>query len=628
MISKHIEADFGAVGNGVADDATAFDDFRIWAVANQGGEQIQLTWRNGATYLIVGAGTLDEFGRGLVWAQGVKDLVVLGQGATITTNDNPSRIIYFGGIGIAPDSDPVISARVNSVLKGAFSVTLKNAGLASLWSAGDWALITGFDMQGSPSYPPNPHFFEFVQVAGVSGSTVTFTAPLRHAYKDTWPLYFAGDSSGEDCGGPATLYKLHPSWNAQFTYRGPTIDQTQFQTYAMGRSVTYDGVTFTGLFGAVPTQDGVWRIVDCDLSTCLVEADKIVETVDVDNSQIDTLQFQSSSIDLLQIRNGSVIDDLQGTPKRAVFNDSIFGNCTLGTSQYGRADSAAAYNCVFSTLRGVGYGESDGGAGVNNAYSIGSGVITVPSSKWPVRWAVPGTNCFWGNTSEWGRSFRVLNVTQDASNVYAQTDWIGGFPAAPVEPGNKLYIHVHPCPLWSGTGNTGCADAVDLSQSGAQNRPLYEYTRRTYDGSVQNPALVTIRGDVVSIKVNVTTPYTGVLGTYKIQLYSKYVDSSNVAGEYSFRSVNLKIAGERVITPSGVTGNQSGDDDLSLPDTSTWLSGSLLVQFTSDISGESAGVRPSVTVEVETNQGVVQFTEESVGTDSPDRQVILPAACM
>ena len=37
--------------------------------------------------------------------------------------------------------------------------------------------------------------------------------------------------------------------------------------------------------------------------------------------------------------------------------------------------------------------------------------------------------------------------------------------------------------------------------------------------------------------------------------------------------INAATEGERIITPSGVTGAQSGDSGLSLPDATAWLSG-------------------------------------------------------
>lgn len=65
--------------------------------------------------------------------------------------------------------------------------------------------------------------------------------------------------------------------------------------------------------------------------------------------------------------------------------------------------------------------------------------------------------------------------------------------------------------------------------------------------------------------------------------------------------INLKIAGERVITPAGVTGTQTGDSGLTLPE-AVWFAQGYQPYVGTDISGES-GVGPSVSIEIITDQG-------------------------
>ena len=150
----------------------------------------------------------------------------------------------LGGVGQINDN--AHSVRVATVSAGAISVTLLNASKASLFTVGNWALITGLDMQGY-GYPTNPAFFEYVQITVVNPTTgqITFAAPLQNSHKSTWPLYNAGDAFNIDQGGPATLYALDPSWDTTVEYRGLTISRAG-QTYANGRSVTYRDVTLTG----------------------------------------------------------------------------------------------------------------------------------------------------------------------------------------------------------------------------------------------------------------------------------------------------------------------------------------------------------------------------------------------
>ena len=68
-------------------------------------------------------------------------------------------------------------------------------------------------------------------------------------------------------------------------------------------------------------------------------------------------------------------------------------------------------------------------------------------------------------------------------------------------------------------------------------------------------------------------------------------------------TVNLKIAGEHDIFPDSVIGTQSGDN-VSVPGT-IWF-GNVMGPFVStDISGEPPSVQPTVTIEITTDQGVV-----------------------
>src|SRR5262249_51186301 len=130
-------------------------------------------------------------------------------------------------------------------------------------------------------FPPNPHFFEYVRVTSVDKTTGTigFEAPLGNTYKSTWPNFNSGSRFEADAGGPATLYALDPSWDTQVEYRGLTIDQKNTQTYAIGRSVTYRDVTFTGQGCGVPTQNLIWQTIDSNMPGCIIEIDKIIGTV-------------------------------------------------------------------------------------------------------------------------------------------------------------------------------------------------------------------------------------------------------------------------------------------------------------------------------------------------------------
>ena len=218
-----------------------------------------------------------------------------------------------------------------------------------------------------------------------------------------------------------------------------------------------------------------------------------------------------------------------------------------------------------------------------------------------VRWAIPGTNLFWSGTFLSETAFRIIDVTEDATNTYIQTSLAGGFPALPMSNG-KLGIRVHPAPKITCSNCTGGAAAVSLSQAPA-GAPIYSYSKRIYTGDSSFTSHA-IWGKVTNIKFNATTPYTGATNPIRMEFVQGIVKSDGSAAFYH-PFIDLRTAGLRTVTPSGVTGAQSGDSALALPDPSTWFAHRANPAFQPTISGEPSSVWPTVTIEIITDQGVV-----------------------
>src|SRR5262249_51835691 len=149
------------------------------------------------------------------------------------------------------------SARIQTVSAGATNINLITAADASKFSVGQWILVGGLELQGGtggqPGYPPNFQFFEYKQIANISGSVVTLADPLDNSYKSTWPLI--GNNSGVDEGGPATIYALDPQFDTQQTILGleVTADMNLGAVYmSAGRSTILDGMKFDG-WGPAPS---------------------------------------------------------------------------------------------------------------------------------------------------------------------------------------------------------------------------------------------------------------------------------------------------------------------------------------------------------------------------------------
>lgn len=615
-----------------SDDSAAFLSFNTWAKArNPARVQLNITSGNCVT--------------GVGWVNGIKSLVVVGYGATISNSIGGYTLAGVGQI-----QNYSHSTRLNTVAAGALSVTVNptsssqpvacnsNATCAALFTVGNYALITGLSIQSAwnnpNGFPSNQHYFEYVKIAAINSSTgqITFDAPLKYGYKSTWPNYNQGSASEIDPGGPATLYALDPSWDMEVEFRGVTINSTAYYVLTAGRSITFRDVAFPGGYGPIPSQNLLWQCINCDCSTCTVmEVDKLVTQMTISGGTNRQISIQSSSIDNLTMVNNPIVTiGLQGTPKTFIGYGLITPLLKLGAYNYGRSDEAVCIGCALTSI-------TDGGTrdlgtddlGINNTYTISSsGVITVPNSRGTnpsttgsVNWAVPGTNVYIGGQFVNEVGFNVIDQTQDATNTYIQTSLTGSnaWPGVP-QTGGKLAITAHPSPRFTCTNCTGGQDAVVLSLAPAR-APLHSYYQITYTGGQSNglQPQFAIWGNLTSISLNVTSAYTGA-GALSFHLSGAdnwpviKSDYSEVAWGTTGPLVNAKITGNRVVTllaPPAATGAQSLDNLPAVPDTTkTWFTGTSASgpQYSADVSGTcpvAAAGCPTVTVTMQTDQGIV-----------------------
>jgi len=585
-IVKNIVTDFGATCNGSGNDNSAFTAFNTWA----------LNWQQSNSGLIeldIPLGAVCMFtsgGGGNFFAKGIKQLKVTGYGATLSDNGGAGNGFFLGGAG--EFNDNAHSARVATVAAGASSVTLLTPSQTSLFTFGNYALMTGLDMQGY-GYPSNQRFFEYVKVASINSGTgvITFTAPLTNSYESTWPLYTPGGAFQIDEGGPATLYALDPSWDTQVEYDGLTIAQ-QGQTYANGRSVTYKDVTFTGSGCGVPTQDMSFAFENVSATNCDIEVDKLIDSLTIASSTIRQLLFQSASVNTFTMSSSTITNTMNGSPIDTHMNNVTIANVAPGAYAYGESDEFDCTNCVLSNVTPLGFSTSFSSAG----YTMQNGVIASnDSSNGPVSWAVPGKTYFLGGTYAYELPFSVTDITQTGTTTYVHTSLGGGLP--PIF-GGVASVKTDPAPEFTCTNCTGSADAVDLSGA-PPGAPLWSYSKRTYTGNTAS-ALIPIFGKLDSVEVNVTTPYTGG-SSLNFNLDGPFILTGTARTIWS-PTVNPKVAGERDITATTTSGAQSGDS-ITAPGQGTWLlNNQITPQFNTNISGQSTSSWPVITLEMQTDQ--------------------------
>lgn len=613
VVNVDIVATYGATCNGVVSDKAAFDAFNA---AWQGStSQVRLTIPTGK----ICCASPQSISPYKPFA-GIPNLVVSGYGATIVnfcSGTGDGATWQFGGAGEAQNWTH--SARTQSVSAGASTLTLVTAGDTSLFSVGQRVLLAGIDLMGT-GYPINNQIFEYLTVQSIGVGTITFTTTLVNSYLSTWPHYNDGSISEIDQGGPATLYSLDTTFNATVEYQGLTIDQATVQTYAVVRNVTYRDVTFTGNQCSVPTQNESFNAINVTGTLCAIEVDKMITAMTVTGGTWTSWEFQSASTGTATFNGGVVISGyIHGTPQVFVGNNmTVQGEFKVGAEGFGASSSVSCTSCVINALG------TFGAKSPTTDFTLSSGTIVKNNATTPIYWCVPGFKAYFSGEVDFEYPmFTITGLTKSGSNTLCATTLSGSsFPALPPNLSGVLYIQVDPAPIINFQSSTGNATVVDVSQASARNKPIWTYTSRTYTCAFKRT------GDQIDINSpDLQTPVWGEIddgGTNKITIAVSTADTSGTSPltfsplkdtasngmpyvgadlvvHHLPTTVNLKIAGTRVINQSSVTGAQSGDL-LSAPnDPGSVLSGRAVAPATST-TVPNAATCPVVTVTVETTR--------------------------
>jgi len=606
------------------DDASKFMAFNKWARENQAGKQVVLTVPKGANCWFGSSVWSTSVSLNNAWAAGISNLVVEGAGATI--NSVGGAGFWLGGRGVCQAGIAAAngcSARIETAQAGAKQIALTPSSLAagyiSRFPVGKWLMLGGLDTQGlwkAPyGFPPNQTFFEWRQVTGVDTATgvITLDRPLSNTYLSTWPNYNQGSNFEADNGGPASIWAVSDTWNSTIEYRGLTINQ-EGQTYSPARHVTYRGVTFGGGHGGIPTQNETWAAINSIFANVNLETDKLVGTMLMDGVTIKQIVFQSSSTDLFIMRNSTVTSRLDGGGKRTEITDSKLNNYGPGIWAYGGTDGATiCTRCNIATFN------FDFGIFQNDhlsAYSMRGGVISFPntaaSGSAPAqRWAVPRASIFYAAPGYKSIGlFQVQGITQDAENTYIKTNELGGFPtiASPIQFASQgsAQFTCDAC-----TGDPALV-ATNIQSGATPLAPLATYSRRSYapTGPSKNLGSLVVKGKLVSLSINVTQAYTGT-GSAILNPTGEFHNFTIKESDWTrfdwWPTVNLKVAGERIITPSGVTcnglpGGCSGDLNMTVP-SGIWIQRGLDPSLPSSLSG---GTATKFTITARTDQSTVR----------------------
>lgn len=613
---KDIVADYSAAGDGTTDDSTHFTNFRDAAV----------TWQatnTGLAVLKVPAGEyLFKTSPGLF--KGIKNLLVIGADrdtVSFTDDNNPLWGFFMGNAAVGwghVNFNTSPYAKLNTVAAGSSSIQCVTAGDRTAFTVGQKILVSGIAVEGDGGQPPAFGFYEWPIVTSIDvDGTLHLDRPLEYGYKSTWPSYAAG---GDPYGGPATAWPLDSGWEGEHEYRNLTTTQLQNQTKAPKQYLTLNNCNLTGP-GLFPTEAEVFEYRDCTIPDISIEIDKIVGSIRVNSGVFHGMTFQTPALKFTAKR-GAIFDSggLQAGGYKTVIDGIYSGYGTsFSPTAFGNVKEIIALNSTLANVAMLGANESNVEA---LGYTMSGGVIRINKANrasttgTAIQWATPGSKILFGGLSlSATNAATVTDIAVSGSDLIVTTDRTGGFPHTPVSikahPAEKFTMRGVCDPILTATvGSYGDCQGWSYAQA---FKPMYAQTVKRYYGKVSAGGLnigtgtinqartFLVFGGLGTITIAVTTAYDGattpLLWQPLGQFGGHYVKRNGTTAFWN-PVVDLRQAGTRVITSSGVTG-ALGSDSLTPPADLGWISDTMLPYLATDITNEGAFLAVTLTFQLD-----------------------------
>lgn len=606
----NIKDDYGAIGDGVADDGGSFQSFS----RDYQGQNV---------VLYAPPGTYRSSSSNRLWA-GIKQLTIFGYGASFGDS-----IDDFDALQNQNAYSTATSALVQSVFVGDTQLTLVNPGDASKFTDGDWILLGALDIQGD-GIPPNQHHAEYIQVTSVSGGVVFLDNYVRGGpYLSTYP-YYTDNSFGVNEGGPATIWKMPSSWDTDIYCYGVNFTSITGQQMILrsARNAYYRDCQWPGL------QSNNWPNIlahkTLTLENCTIqgggsiEVDKNIERLTFRNCNIlgyySALLFQSSSVQQLIIEGTNIVQ-LVGTPKNTYIKDSWIGILNTTPRSNGVSESVTIENSYIGSISFAGFASGFGGAEAISNYTFSNGTFSKAISPGAITWAAPGAKCVFMDATGFFRAppyFTVLDVRGDGGapgtgNVHVDTTlasvptWANGTGPGvlPTLIGQHIFgnLTIKNC---RGTRMKMLQQALDAPSDigpGFQHGDLV----LTGDSSTVTGNLnMKVEGTIVSITINVLRAYSGVNGAEALICENFDVYDNTFTDQNKVFSVDVKTAGIRSWSEGAWTGSV-GADSLPVIAADDWLFGFMEWRFNNSMAGDTLSQTPLVSVEIVCDPGIIKF---------------------
>jgi hypothetical protein len=352
--------DFGAVGNGVADDTNAWLNIRDYAISQNG---VILNFTGNKTYTTKNPYVFNDIPYLIILGNGARWINTLGTSAALPFAAYGESLVYngpfstngaafYGGGGTHPYDE---GQTIQTVAAGATSITLTGGATPNI-AAGDRMMLYGFDCQITPSFPPCARNFEIVTVTSVAGSSVNFKPALRFNYREDWPdnalggvIYGAGrmvnlDRANMTMSKYVYMENLHFIANPNWTHAYSTsesngriiIGNTE---YLHLNNVKTDG----GLYASISSRQ---VFENCVVGDSLV-IDKLLDRVDIIGSTCRNLT-EGAGVRVLNVVKSTVIDTLACTAMEEISFDACDLAFNDGTGGGGWNQSVASPRVIFN----------------------------------------------------------------------------------------------------------------------------------------------------------------------------------------------------------------------------------------------------------------------------------------
>ena len=330
---------FGAVGDGVTDDVSAFFAMAR-ALRLAGGGTV--TFNPGKTYVYSNNR----------WSRSVPNLRIIGNGANLKCINaggsyDQDAEIFIGNAAMVFDLDNETTGQsdhmhqadyIATVASGSSTITLNDNTQTVNYPAGMPVFISGYSQQ-TPTFPPNPRYFEWGVVLSSNPSTgvITLTKPIVNNYRSDW----------------ISDYALTP-----ITYGPAAVMPLSRPKFVMGQNLYIEDVTFlenpnapsyergneglgyvqiAGYMNAIlnRVKTGYIALGDCQNAkiensyAVKIELDKETSTFSMAGSKVSSSISQGTGIGSVDIENSSIDAFFSIAPRHLKVANTAIG-CNAG----------------------------------------------------------------------------------------------------------------------------------------------------------------------------------------------------------------------------------------------------------------------------------------------------------